>query len=338
MHKRMALGKQGQNLGRKILGKCMSGTNPFRKDEKIRLRCEELTASVGAELCAETKEILQFQRKDKDAGLFLASEDCQALILRHGLDGIDALMLLLLPLSKDYAVPPISNFYVGAIGLEAETGGLLFGGNMEFPGTHMGLTIHGETFLAARVFSRGTSLRQIALGEAHPCGHCRQFLSEFASAPGLRLIDPLGHNLGLADLLPWPFDPGYLGEPGAIADHINWPSLSLPSSGPMSAALVAAGRKAHAPYSKNPAAAVCVMQDGSHVTGASFESVAFNPSMGPLQTAIVNLTAHGYLASDNSEIHVAETRSASFSHLALTQILAKAFAPHAGFRSVHWEG
>ena len=32
------------------------------------------------------------------------------------------------------------------------------------------------------------------------------------------LIDPLGHRLTMAELYPWPFDPGYLGEPGYCGD------------------------------------------------------------------------------------------------------------------------
>src|SRR5262249_51500689 len=151
-----------------------------------------------------------------NSGSVIAANDVEALIDEFGLGGPEELMLLARKSAERIARPPISSFFVGAIGLERETGNLIFGGNVEVPGTPLGTTIHGEGFVTTRAYSRGNSLAAIALGEAHPCGHCRQYLSEFASSRELALIDPLGHRLKLSDVYPWPFDPAYLGETGAV--------------------------------------------------------------------------------------------------------------------------
>src|SRR5690606_1093427 len=131
-----------------------------------------------------------------------------------------------------------------------------------------------------------------ALGEAHPCAHCRQYLSEFAASRDLMLIDPLGHRLTMAELYPWPFDPGYLGEAGYRPGTISRSDLRLAENHlppAIAAALLDAGRRAHAPYSKCPGAAVLSLRDGGHVSGFAIESVAFNPTMGPLQSALIDL-------------------------------------------------
>ena len=133
----------------------------------------------------------------------------------------DELLLLSLKCAETFARPPVSGFFVGAVGREAETGHVVFGGNLEFPGGHIGNSVHGEGFVFARAFSRGTAIETLALGEAHPCAHCRQFLTEFAATDNLTLIDPLGHRLKMADLYPWPFDPAYLGERGSVAGEVG---------------------------------------------------------------------------------------------------------------------
>ncbi len=310
--------------------------NPFTANSAIRLRCQEITGRRGAILIEEASHCLASSNHQAQSSGVLTPVDCDRLIAGHELAGVEELMLQLLPLAKRFARPVISQFHVGVIGLERETGNLLFGGNMEFPGTHMGLTIHGETCLAARAFSRGTSLASIALTEAHPCGHCRQFLSEFASAPDLRLIDPHGHVLTLADLLPWPFDPAYLGEPGARADKIAWPDLAIDGKSGLFELLLETGRKAHAPYTKNPAAVVCVMRDGRLFAGASIESVAYNPSMGPLQVAIINITASGYDGGDVAEIHLAERQGAATVHADQVRLMGASYAADATVTIHHW--
>jgi cytidine deaminase len=276
--------------------------NPFHADPAIRARFEALDAAIGADVRRAIAHGLDRVRRDvaRNNGGVLQREDVDD--IRHGYGlGVEELLLLARPTAEGYARPPISDFHVGAVGLEAETGNLIFGGNLEFVGAHIGNTVHGEGFVFARAFSRGTSVATICIGEAHPCAHCRQFLSEFAATKDLLLIDPLGHRLKMADLYPWPFDPDYLGQSGIVADEVRHPQLSLARNDlPATAAtrLTDLGRRSYTPYGRAPAAIVLALRDGHAVGGAAIESVAFNPTMSPLQAAMIDLFAHGYAATD----------------------------------------
>lgn len=252
-------------------------------------------------------------------------------ITATGIAPEDAMRLLVEPAQR-LARPPISGFLVGAVGLERETGNLILGGNVEFPGSHLGLTIHGEGFVATRAFHRGTSLAVIAISEAHPCAHCRQYLSEFAWGADLDLIDPLGHVLRLAQLYPWPFDPAYLGETGVVPGQEH--PLALEDDGP--ADLLAAGRRAHAPYSKCPGAVMFELEDGAVVSGSGIESVAFNPTMQPAMAAMIELVARGRDPSAIRAIWLGTVRGGALDYTATTTELMARVAPGVAVRVVGW--
>jgi len=314
--------------------------NPFQANAEIRFRCEDLSSRIGSAFQKAALERLNENRSDPERGLVLSPVDQQALKDDFEIRSTDELMLQLLPVARTFAHPPLSNFYVGVVGLEADTGNLLIGFNVEFPGTSMALTLHGETFLAARIFSRGTKLEAIALGEAHPCAHCRQFLSEFSGAHDLKLIDLLGHVLKLGQLYPWPFDPDYLGETGIIGGAIRQPDLKLSGAGLASdllAALITAGQRAYAPYSDVIAACALVLNNGRVITGSSIESVSFNPSMGPFQAAIANLFAYGFNGADIADVVLVQSADGQMDHAPLSQQLALKFAPQARFQTLFWE-
>jgi cytidine deaminase len=301
--------------------------NPFHADPAVP---ERLKSCAPDRLAALTADAVQATRD----GVLQAS-DSTALVARYGLAGVPDLMVLLLAQARALARPPISGFQVGAIGLEAPTGHLLFGHNIEFPGTHLGFSVHGEGNLAIRAFHRGTMLTCIALSEAHPCAHCRQTLAEFVDGDTLTLIDPLGHRLTLSQLYPWPFDPGYLGERGAIPGSINWPTLSPVDSG-MAPALLQAGRRAHAPYSRCPAAVLLTLADGTSVTGSTIESVAFNPTIGPLQSALVELIAHGQDTADIRTATLGQVSGGAVDFAHSTAELLSRVAPQAALTILEW--
>ena len=201
--------------------------NPFAADPGIPARLARLSPAARAQV-ADIAMDAAGRRQDAlpaNMGGVLLAETAADLCARFGIESVQDLMRILVEPARRLARPPISGFHVGAVGLEKATGNLILGGNVEFPGTHLGLTVHGEGFVATRAFSRGNALEAIAIGEAHPCAHCRQYLSEFENGRDLRLIDPLGHDLSLGDLYPWPFDPGYLGETGAAAGRRGFPDL-----------------------------------------------------------------------------------------------------------------
>lgn len=283
--------------------------NPFHADPAKRARFESLDRTIGASVREVIAGALDGTRRDVagNNGGILPRVVVDEIREGHGVS-VEELLLLARPVAEGYARPPISDFHVGAVGLEAPTGNLIFGGNLEFVGAHIGNTVHGEGFVFARAFSRGNSVAMICLGEAHPCAHCRQFLSEFATTKDLLLIDPLGHRLNMADLYPWPFDPDYLGQKGIVAGEVRHPQLSLAANDLLPAAamrLTELGRRSYTPYGKSPAAIVLTLKDGAVIGGAAIESVAFNPTMSPLQAAMIDLFAHGYAASDIASAAIA---------------------------------
>lgn len=317
--------------------------NPFQADPSIAERQAALSASVGDALSAELRSLLAGRHGNPDANLgsVLLRGEVEALCARFQLTGARELMLLALTVARDFARPPISDFFVGALGLEADTGNLIFGGNLEFPGTHLGTAVHGEGFVATRSFSRGTRLEAIAIGEAHPCAHCRQYLTEFSWAPDLHLLDPLGHDLALAQLYPWPFDPAYLNEAGAGSVEERWPLLRFSAEPPEEPALrsrlLSAGRRAHTPYSRCPSAVVLGLADGSMVSGAAIESVAFNPGMGPLQAAVIDLLAHGYSYRDISSASLGTVVGGDVDMTRSVAELLAAIAPGAKLEVFGWQ-
>jgi cytidine deaminase len=315
--------------------------NPFVADPAIRLRQEQLAASVGSAIEGEITRLVMGRKHDPalNEGAVLLKQEAAQLIARYGLSDIEELMLLALGAAKSLARPPISQFFVGAVGLELETGNLILGGNLEFPGAHLGFTVHGEGFVFTRAFSRGTSIPRIAIGEAHPCAHCRQYLSEFAATRDLLLIDPLGHRLSMAELYPWPFDPDYLGEAGLVTGVVPRPDLALGANtldAGVAEALLGAGRRAHAPYSKCPAAVVLTLRDGGLIAGAAIESVAFNPTMGPLQAALIDLVAHGYEASDIAAATLGTVLGGAVDYAVSTAELLGKVAPGVPLTILEW--
>lgn len=311
-------------------------TNPFQADPAVPSRLAALGEERKKAVQDDARTFLSKVRKRGPAGEggILPAPFANQLVARFELESIRELMLLLLDVGQDFASPKISGFHVGAVGLETESGNLILGGNVEFPTSHLGYTLHGEGFVFTRAMSRGTNIAVIAIGEAHPCAHCRQCLAEYAASNRLELIDPLGHTLTLAQLYPWPFDPDYLGERGAVPGQELWPALG--SEEPISADLLCAGRLSHAPYSKCPGAILLTLADGAQVTGFAIESVAFNPTIGPLQSAMVNLLAHGYQADDIRSVELGTVVGGAVDYSKSTAELLTAIAPQAHLTIRNW--
>lgn len=237
--------------------------------------------------------------------------DVAELMARFGIGSPAEVALLALPVARQLAKPPISGYHVAVVGIEAETGDLVLGGNLEFPGTELTTTIHAEGFVALRARRRGHTLATLALRVAHPCAHCRQVLSETAAGDGLELVDTEGARLRMDDIYPWPFRPGALGLEGDRPGRINWPNLTWYLAGPprdVAEALLQAGLRAHAPYSGAPSAVVLETEDGRMVSAGCVESVAFNSSITALQAALVELAAARIDPADIDTAWLARTK------------------------------
>lgn len=255
-----------------------------------------------------------------------------------GLPDVPALMRALVPLAQKHARAPISRFHVGAVGRAARSGDLILGANLEFPGAGAGDTIHAEQFLFSRAHALGQRLDLITVS-ARPCGHCRQFMSEFAGAERLVILDPEAGPLSLDAMLPFRFSPADLGMPGADPDYRQALALvEAPSSGqsPLLTATMEAGRRAHTPYSGNPAAVALRMSGGAIITGSAIENAAYNPTLPPLQAALITLVAQGRRYEEILCAMLGQTRNPAFDFTASSARLLDIIAPGALLETLSW--
>jgi cytidine deaminase len=263
------------------------------------------------------------------------------LIAEHGLASIDELALACLPVADEMPRPHISGFRVPAVGIESGTGALLFGANLEFPGTELTTTIHAEGFVTLRARRRGRGLVTVALPVAYSCAFCRQTFAEAAWSDSLVIIDAAGNRVPLADLYPHQFRPSDLGMP-ADWGRVAWPDLELfaPFEGPAAvrAALLEAGARAHAPYSASPSAVVLLLRDGRILSAGCVESVAFNPSISAMQAALVELAAARADGPEVVEAWLAMRAGGPVDPEPGFRSLLRAVAPAASARVVRWRG
>ncbi|GEM_PF-1139109 len=312
---------------------------PFRADGAFALRMATLGATVGPAVEAEIRTLLAEAGTDPLDASVIPASDAAELVVRHDLASVDELALLALPIAGELARPSISGYRVAAVGVEAETGALVLGGNLEFPGNDLGTTIHAEGFVALRARRRGAHLGTLAVREAHPCAHCRQTLSEAAGADSLRIIDPLGHVLTLAALYPWAFTPAALGVDADSPARLPWPDLAFVGAEPpvtIAAELLDLGRRAHAPYSGSPSAAVLAVRPTGTFGAGCVESVAFNPSIGALQAALVELAAVRIDPSTIAEGWLAKLDGGAVDPEPGFRALLRAVAPEASANVVRW--
>jgi len=240
----------------------------------------------------------------------------------------DERMLQMLAEAKRHAYPPISDFHVGAVGLGA-SGALYIGANVEVPGNPLNQTVHAEQSVVVHAFSKQEK-RLVALAVTHaPCGHCRQFLNEMTDAAQLRILIEGQPVRTLADLLPASFGPSDLGSGSGLLDSPPAKLRLLSDEDELSLAALQAASRAYAPYSKSPSGCAIVMKSGKVYTGSYLENAAFNPSLSPLQAAIVNAVLAGEDIATIQRVVLVELRNATISQQAMTKAVLDAIAPHA---------
>jgi cytidine deaminase len=225
-------------------------------------------------------------------GVIHAAEVAQ--FLRSSGMTIDELMLALIPQAQKFALPPISNFFVGAVAL-GTSGSLYFGANYEFVGQALSFTVHGEQAATANAISHGEVGMQMLAVSAAPCGYCRQFLYELTTASTLLILLPKTPPAFLTSLIPDAFGPGDLNVTAALMSPQSH-GLTLSSSAPDDAVVQAALKAAnasYAPYTFDYAGLAFKTKDGGIYTGSVAEDAAFNPSMSPLEAAVVSLVISG---------------------------------------------
>jgi cytidine deaminase len=245
-----------------------------------------------------------------------------------------ALMLALLPLARTFSHPPISNYHVGAVA-EGMSGSLYLGFNIEFLGHALGFAVHGEqAALSSAYMHAEAGVSAIALTAA-PCGHCRQFMNELSPDGQIEIFVDQAAPTKLSVLLPLAFGPKDLGRKnGAFpVKRTNLISASLTANAPQRLADVLfqsaldAASTSYAPYSESLSGAAIATRSGRIYKGSYIENAAFNPSLSPLQTALVQLISAGEDYAAISRVALAETKGAKISQKTATEAVLSAIAP-----------
>jgi cytidine deaminase len=261
----------------------------------------------------------------------LATGRCPSVIPRADAErlasvaGIDEaqLMLRLLPIAKQFAVAPISNFLVGAVA-RAKSGNLYFGANMEFTGAALSLCVHAEQAATMNTWVHGESgMDRLAVNYA-PCGYCRQFLYELVTARELEVLLPNLAPTPLITLLPHAFGPQDLNVQGGLMElKVDDLMLDRESKDPAVLVALSAARMSYAPYSHDHAGIALSTRGGEIYTGPYAENAAYNPSMSPMEAALAHLNLCGGVYDDIERAVLVEARPSLASQVAVSEIVLK---------------
>lgn len=266
-------------------------------------------------------------------GGWLPAAGAQAAMADSGMP-LERLMLELLPLASAFSIAPLSGFRVGAVA-QAASGALYFGANLEFAGGPLNWTVHAEqsAVVNALIHERSAPVR-LAVSAA-PCGYCRQFLFELAGGAQLEILLAGRPPAALATLLPGAFGPAELGVPGGMpASALHSLECLLPQESAAAAAAWEAARAAYAPYTGALAGAALRTRSGRVFAGPYLENAAFNPSLSPMQTAIVAALLGGESGTGVTEAALVRVEPSRVDHAGAARLLLDRFAPGVPLREI----
>jgi len=306
---------------------------------------KEINSSVNLRLDSSTlRKLVHFRSPDSYDRLLRILNDSKlrghipAADVDSVLEGenwpVEKLMMELLPVAQTYSQSPISQYRVGAI-VRGGSGSLYLGTNIEVPGQVLGFAVHGEQAAVANAFMHEEHGLTTLAVTAPPCGHCRQFLNELEQSADLKIYVKNETPTTLGALLPASFGPGNLNVrdrlfKGTKADL----KMIAPTADMLSTAALDAARKAYAPYTKAWAGVAILSLSKVVYTGSYIESAAYNPSLSPLQTALVGLVMSGEKLSNIYSAVLVEMEKAPISQRSATQAVLDSIAPEARMRRV----
>jgi len=254
----------------------------------------------------------------------LSQQQFEQLLNESGLSD-NELRVALLPLAAAYSYAPISNFYVGAL-VRGLSGRLYFGANLEISGAQLGQTVHAEQSAISHAWMKGeTGISDITINFS-PCGHCRQFMNELTTAKELKIQLPERDEKSLQEYLPESFGPSDLGiETGLMTklDH----QYQSEDTNPLILKALNGLNISHAPYTKNLSGVALELASGEFFIGSYAENAAFNPSLPPLQVALIQMRLAGHDFDKIENAALVEMSEGSISHLADTQSTLEAINP-----------
>jgi cytidine deaminase len=243
----------------------------------------------------------------------IGADERAALVQETDLDD-NALLLAALPWARRWARPPLSKLYVGAVVLGG-SGQIYLGANFEFAGLPLGEAIHAEQAAIINAWVGGETELQIIAASAMPCGHCRQFMLELPP-PRPRILAPGLASTDLDTLLPWPFGPSELGKEPTLLGASS-PGLTFVENGAensLARLALAAAARSSAPYTGSLAGVALATAEGSSAAAGVAESVAYNPTIGPMQAALVVMHLSGGDITRVREAVLVELIGASVTH------------------------
>lgn len=309
-------------MGTSALGlACMSHSGAL--DDDIEIRIQKALPSFGD----SSRTLLRRLLSDPAFRGAILAKDVAALAKNENLP-VDEVMLALLPLAQSYARAPISNFFVGVV-VRGASGNLYLGSNVEIPGQCLGFAVHGEQSALSKAYMNSEeSVPALAVVGGAPCGHCRQFMEEISPDGNMLLLVPGKPARKLSSILPDAFGPAALGaKQGALPVRKTKLELIGNASGALAASALDAASRSYAPYSQSPSGVAIRTTRGRVHQGCYIENVAFNPSLSPLQTAVVQLIAAGEPYSAISAVTLAEVQGAKISQRAVTETALASIAP-----------
>lgn len=271
-------------------------------------RFSEALASLPATLQAAVQPVIAAP----DFAAFLTPEQVAQLQQQSGLDE-HHLALALLPLAAACALEAVSHFSVGAIA-HGKSGHWYFGANMEFRGVALQQTVHAEQSAITHAWVRGEQGLQSITVNYTPCGHCRQFMNELNSGLELSIRLPERAQSKLADYLPNAFGPRDLAVTTFLLDECNHGYLLNGEA--LDQVAIAAANRSHAPYSHAHSGVALLTKRGRQFSGSYAENAAFNPSLPPLQAALIALNLSGESIDDLQQAVLAESSDAIISQWA----------------------
>lgn len=243
-------------------------------------------------------------------GFVIDAAESERLARTLGHRTVEDLLPSLVPAAMRHAQVPISRFPVGAVGL-GSSGRIYIGVNLEYPGLPLHHSVHAEQFLLCNAAAHGESwIRSIAVSHM-PCGHCRQFLQEVRDSCDIRVLvtsdGPDAVYRPVSVLLPRPFGPSDLlhkdvpllldsrnNDLGEFEEVLESPVGEC--NGEVKGAQLEkklrdeaerAARGSHSPYSGCASGFSVADAEGKVYAGSYFESAAYNPSLGPIQAAMI---------------------------------------------------
>ena len=256
----------------------------------------------------------------------LTKQDVDALVALSKLTP-EQLMTELLPVASSYSHSPISKFRVGCVVL-GKSGSMYFGTNIEVGEQILSYSVHAEQSAITTAYTHGEPDLLALAVTAAPCGHCRQFINELPHGLDIKVFLPGQPAKLLRDLLPESFGPkdlGGVGGPFGVSEVVN---VTVPITTELAVLAAKAASRSYAPYSGSYSG-VALRASGQTFVGSYIENAAFNPSLSPLQAALVGLTMAAEDYATIEQVVLVEAGKPNVRQRHVTEVTLRTFAPKA---------